>query len=81
MGIFQANMYLAEDRILCFELVAKQGDRWVLKCVLSVTTPLGARNLHEWHSIAMSNLARPKRMFLNLLLNLLANEDGGLTGK
>ncbi|GJJ07586.1 Chitin synthase, class 7 [Clathrus columnatus] len=33
MGIFQKNMFLAEDRILCFELVAKQGERWVLNYV------------------------------------------------
>lgn len=26
-------MYLAEDRILCWELVAKRGDAWVLKYV------------------------------------------------
>ncbi len=31
--IFKANMYLAEDRILCFELVAKQNADWVLKYV------------------------------------------------
>ncbi|KAJ3009178.1 Chitin synthase, class 2 [Thoreauomyces humboldtii] len=31
--IFAANMYLAEDRILCFELVTKQSDKWVLKYV------------------------------------------------
>lgn len=28
-------MYLAEDRILCWELVAKRGDSWVLKFVKS----------------------------------------------
>ncbi|KAI9472177.1 MAG: chitin synthase 1 [Benjaminiella poitrasii] len=33
--IFTANMYLAEDRILCFELVAKKHQRWVLKYVQS----------------------------------------------
>ncbi|KAF8322251.1 glycosyltransferase family 2 protein [Clavulina sp. PMI_390] len=33
MSIFRANMYLAEDRILCFELVAKQGDQWTLSYV------------------------------------------------
>lgn len=32
-GIFEANMYLAEDRILCFELVAKKNANWVLKYV------------------------------------------------
>ncbi|KAJ7283693.1 glycosyltransferase family 2 protein [Mycena rebaudengoi] len=30
MNIFTKNMFLAEDRILCFELVAKAGDRWTL---------------------------------------------------
>jgi chitin synthase len=30
---FKANMYLAEDRILCFELVAKKNANWVLKYV------------------------------------------------
>ncbi|KAL8857993.1 MAG: hypothetical protein Q9178_005453 [Gyalolechia marmorata] len=28
MGIFMRNLYLAEDRILCFELVAKKGGKW-----------------------------------------------------
>ncbi|KAG0331756.1 Chitin synthase, class 1, partial [Podila humilis] len=35
--IFSANMYLAEDRILCFELVAKRGGQWLLKYVKSAT--------------------------------------------
>lgn len=34
-GIFEKNMYLAEDRILCWELVAKQNEKWVLKYVKS----------------------------------------------
>ncbi|KAJ5225472.1 Chitin synthase A [Penicillium chermesinum] len=33
--VFTANMYLAEDRILCWELVAKREERWVLKFVKS----------------------------------------------
>ncbi|KAI8636718.1 chitin synthase 2 [Parasitella parasitica] len=33
--IFTANMYLAEDRILCYELVAKKDARWVLHYVSS----------------------------------------------
>ncbi|KAF7195205.1 Chitin synthase A [Pseudocercospora fuligena] len=35
--VFTANMYLAEDRILCWELVAKRSDRWVLKYVRQAT--------------------------------------------
>lgn len=30
MTVFEKNMYLAEDRILCFELVAKRDRAWVL---------------------------------------------------
>lgn len=35
--VFTANMYLAEDRILCWELVAKRNERWVLKYVRAAT--------------------------------------------
>lgn len=35
--VFTANMYLAEDRILCWELVAKKGEKWVLKYVRAAT--------------------------------------------
>ncbi|GLB04453.1 hypothetical protein AtubIFM57258_010419 [Aspergillus tubingensis] len=33
MNIFKKNMFLAEDRILCFELVAKAGYKWTLSYV------------------------------------------------
>ncbi|KZV65081.1 glycosyltransferase family 2 protein [Peniophora sp. CONT] len=33
--IFTANMYLAEDRILCWELVSKRGGAWLLHYVKS----------------------------------------------
>lgn len=36
-GIFTANMYLAEDRILCFEIVTKRNCRWLLSYVKSAT--------------------------------------------
>ncbi|CAI5760414.1 unnamed protein product [Candida verbasci] len=36
-NFFEANMYLAEDRILCWELVSKRNDNWVLKFVKSAT--------------------------------------------
>ena len=32
-SIFDRNKFLAEDRILCFELVAKAKDKWVLQYV------------------------------------------------
>jgi chitin synthase len=32
-SIFDANMYLAEDRILCFELFSKKRERWLLRYV------------------------------------------------
>ncbi|KAJ3078463.1 Chitin synthase, class 2, partial [Quaeritorhiza haematococci] len=32
-SIFSANLYLAEDRILCFELVSKKNARWTLHYV------------------------------------------------
>ena len=34
-SIFTSNMYLAEDRILCFELAAKRNESWVLRYVKS----------------------------------------------
>lgn len=33
MNIFTKNMFLAEDRILCFELVAKANAQWTLTYV------------------------------------------------
>lgn len=36
-GIFTSNMYLAEDRILCYELVAKRGCAWLLRYVKSAS--------------------------------------------
>ncbi|KAJ9474819.1 Chitin synthase 1 [Pseudozyma hubeiensis] len=34
-SIFEGNMYLAEDRILCFELVTKEREGWLLRYVKS----------------------------------------------
>ncbi|KAH8119992.1 chitin synthase 2 [Phellopilus nigrolimitatus] len=34
-GLFERNMYLAEDRILCFEIVTKKHEAWVLRYVKS----------------------------------------------
>ncbi|KLO11323.1 glycosyltransferase family 2 protein [Schizopora paradoxa] len=34
-GLFERNMYLAEDRILCFEIVTKKHEAWLLRYVKS----------------------------------------------
>ncbi|KAG2149535.1 glycosyltransferase family 2 protein [Suillus cothurnatus] len=34
-GLFERNMYLAEDRILCFEIVTKKREAWILRYVKS----------------------------------------------
>jgi chitin synthase len=36
-GLFEANMYLAEDRILCFELISKRESSWLLHYVKSAS--------------------------------------------
>jgi chitin synthase len=33
LGAFKANMYLAEDRILCYEIVARKNCNWLLHYV------------------------------------------------
>jgi cellulose synthase/poly-beta-1,6-N-acetylglucosamine synthase-like glycosyltransferase len=39
--VFQSNLYLAEDRILCWELVSKRGHSWILKYVKSASGETG----------------------------------------
>ena len=33
LGAFKANMYLAEDRILCFEVISRKDEQWLLHYV------------------------------------------------
>lgn len=56
--IFTKNMYLAEDRILCFELVAKRKSAWVLTYVCSAT---GETDVPE----EMPELIKQRRRWLN----------------
>jgi chitin synthase len=57
--VFTANMYLAEDRILCWELVAKRSEQWVLKYVKAATgeTDVPGKFPHLV-SVIMSNMNR-----------------------
>jgi len=59
-----SNMYLAEDRILCWELVAKRGDAWILKYVKSATgETVRSRSLRillatQWADVIVSSNAQ-----------------------
>lgn len=57
-GIFEKNMYLAEDRILCFELVAKRNAEWVLTYVKSAK---GETDV----PVTISELIKQRRRWLN----------------
>ncbi|KAI9805676.1 MAG: Chitin synthase, class 1 [Piccolia ochrophora] len=57
-GIFTANMYLAEDRILCFELVSKRNCHWILQYVKSST---GETDVPD----TMAELIMQRRRWLN----------------
>jgi len=57
-GIFTANMYLAEDRILCFELVSKRNCAWILQYVKSAT---GETDVPD----TMAELILQRRRWLN----------------
>ena len=56
--IFTANMYLAEDRILCWELVAKRNERWLLRYVRAAT---GETDVPD----AIPELVSQRRRWLN----------------
>jgi chitin synthase len=57
-GLFTANMYLAEDRILCFELVSKRKSSWVLHYVKSAYAETDVPN-------DIIELIRQRRRWLN----------------
>jgi chitin synthase len=57
--VFTANMYLAEDRILCWELVAKRDERWVLKYVKNCTGETDVPGkAYDLMFIDLSNISR-----------------------
>ena len=69
--VFTANMYLAEDRILCWELVAKRDERWVLKYVKSATgeTDVPGESMSFAHVVIMCAKSGLQMPFPNLYLS------------
>lgn len=60
--VFTANMYLAEDRILCWELVAKREEQWVLKFVKSAVGETDVPGI-----LSFSNFSIKPRLTCNLI--------------
>ena len=44
LGPFTADMFLAEDRILCFEVLATPGKQWVLHYEKGAKASTDAKN-------------------------------------
>ena len=58
LGAFKANMYLAEDRILCFELIARKGSVWRLQYVKNAVAETDV-------PVALCDLIGQRRRWLN----------------
>jgi len=58
LGAFKANMYLAEDRILCFEVLARVNCAWTLKYVKGAVAETDV-------PITLTDLIRQRRRWLN----------------
>lgn len=58
MGIFKRNLYLAEDRILCSELIMKESNRWHLNYVKSAKAETDT-------PVSMADFITQRRRWLN----------------
>ncbi|KAG9102269.1 Chitin synthase, class 2 [Ceratobasidium sp. UAMH 11750] len=52
-GLFERNMYLAEDRILCFKVVTKKNKAWTLKYVKSAKASTDVPTTSFLHKIVL----------------------------
>lgn len=58
LGPFKANMYLAEDRILCYEIIARNDCNWILKYVKNSVAETDVPN-------TLTDLVKQRRRWLN----------------
>lgn len=72
-GIFEANMYLAEDRILCYELVAKAQSQWRL---YYVSGAYGETDV----PFSVAEFISQRRRWLNGMYQVLDQTSTVLTG-
>lgn len=77
--VFTANMYLAEDRILCWELVAKRDERWVLKFVKSAVGETDVPGKFPSYLLSLYRfrfLRNPRRLLLAIFkIDILTDID------
>ena len=73
MNIFKKNMFLAEDRILCFELVAKAGAKWHLSYVKGKSI----RAIDSVRANENIQLQKARLMCRKAPLNLSVNDADG----
>ena len=58
LGPFKANMYLAEDRILCYEIIARADEKWTLHYVKNAVAETDVPT-------TLTALVRQRRRWLN----------------
>ena len=78
MNIFKKNMFLAEDRILCFELVAKAGQKWYVLSTCRMNAKASTDSDVFTGTFHTSKLPKARPTYLMALPSLLASAEDGL---
>ncbi|KAG8862908.1 Chitin synthase, class 2 [Tulasnella sp. 330] len=59
-GLFERNMYLAEDRILCFEIVTKKREAWTWVDVSYLQSPIDLIPMSGFHPVRLKYVKSAK---------------------